>query len=57
MLLGAVDGLLKPLSHVIRKRRFPPAKAGAWLQHNVEEVGNFPYFLPELYARCGGKLE
>jgi len=23
----------------------------AWLRHNVEEVGNFERFLPELYAR------
>jgi hypothetical protein len=58
MLLGADRGLvLKPLSRVIRKRRFPSAKAGAWLKHNVEEVGNLPHFLPELYARCGDKLE
>jgi hypothetical protein len=57
MLLGAERGPLRPVAAWIRNRRFPPAKAGAWLQHNVEEVGNFPHFLPDLYERSGGKLE
>jgi hypothetical protein len=57
MVLGLDRGLLKPVAHAIRKRRFPPAKAGAWLVHNVEEVGNFPHFLPDLFDRCGGRLE
>lgn len=35
---------------VIRPRVFPDDKARAWLRHNVEEVGNFEFFLPELYA-------
>jgi hypothetical protein len=55
MVIGAESGLLKPLSRLIRWRKFPTAKAGAWLKHNVEEVGNLPYFLPELYDRCGGE--
>jgi hypothetical protein len=25
-----------------------------WRQHNVEEAGNLPYFLPELYAGKAG---
>ena len=25
--------------------------AQAWLKHNVEEVGNFEFFLPELYKK------
>jgi len=29
---------------------FPDDKARAWLRHNVEEVGNFEFFLPALYA-------
>jgi hypothetical protein len=56
MLVGADGGLMRPISRIVRKRRFPSAKAGAWLKHNVEEVGNFPYFLPELFARYGGRL-
>lgn len=34
----------------IRPRLFSDAMGEAWLRHNVEEVGNFEYFLPELYA-------
>lgn len=26
------------------------ARGRAWIQHNVEEVGNFESFLPQLYA-------
>lgn len=36
---------------VIRPRVFPDAMARAWLKHNVEEVGNLQFFLPDLYAR------
>lgn len=35
---------------VIRPRVFPDDKARAWLRHNVEEVGNLEFFLPDLYA-------
>ena len=42
--LGAlVNALVIPL-------KFDDDKIGAWLTHNVEEVGNFENFLPELYA-------
>jgi hypothetical protein len=54
MLIGIDRGVLKPVSRVMRRRKFPSAKAGAWLKHNVEEVGNFPHFLPELYDRFRG---
>jgi DAPG hydrolase PhiG domain len=57
MLIGAGGGLAKPIGRWVRRRRFPSAKAGAWLKHNVEEVGNLPHFLPELYARCEGRLD
>ena len=55
MLLGADSGPLKPVSHFIRNRRFPSAKAGAWLKHNVEEVGAFEEFLPSLYYQETGR--
>ena len=43
--------LLRPLfNRVIRPRVFPEERARAWLKHNCEEVGNFEFFLPELYA-------
>lgn len=51
MLLGAERGLLmKPLSHMIRDRIFSPQRRRAWIKHNIEEVGNLPHFLPDLYA-------
>ena len=35
----------------VRRALFPDDRARAWLTHNVEEVGNFESFLPELYRR------
>lgn len=50
MVVGADQGLLKPLiNRVVVPRKFGPERANAWLQHNVEEVGCFEHFLPELY--------
>lgn len=34
-------------------RVFPEERGGAWLLHNVEEVGNLEHFLPGLIARQG----
>jgi len=36
---------------MVRRAEFPDDKAGAWLTHNVDEVGNFESFLPDLYRR------
>lgn len=33
----------------VRPRLFPDEMGRAWLLHNVEEVGNLQFFLPELY--------
>jgi len=35
---------------VIRTFLFDEARGRAWIKHNVEEVGNFESFLPNLYA-------
>ncbi len=35
----------------IRFFLFPTARGIAWIQHNIEEVGQFEAFLPELYAK------
>jgi hypothetical protein len=35
-----------------RWRLFPPEVGEAWLKHNVEEVGNFQFFLPRLYEQA-----
>jgi hypothetical protein len=36
-------------NNCIRPFFFTKEMATAWLQHNVEEVGNFEFFFPELY--------
>jgi hypothetical protein len=52
MTIGPDSPLLRPLfNKLVRPRVYPDDKARAWLKHNVEEVGNFEFFLPELYAR------
>ena len=43
------------VNRLVRPRMFPEDKARAWLRHNVEEVGNFEHFLPDLYAREAGR--
>jgi hypothetical protein len=44
-------------NRVIRPRVFADAKARTWFKHNVEEVRNFQFFLPELYARHASSAE
>ena len=39
----------------IRARLFTEAMGRAWLKHNVEEVGNFEFFLPALYGAHAGQ--
>jgi hypothetical protein len=43
------------LNTLLRKLAFSLDKAHAWLRHNVEEVGNFEFFLPALYAAETGR--
>jgi hypothetical protein len=35
---------------LIKRYVFTPDMGRAWLEHNVQEVGNFEFFLPALYA-------
>lgn len=44
---GLPGKLLNPL---IRRFLFTADRGRAWIKHNIEEVGNFEAFLPELYA-------
>lgn len=37
------------INRIIQPLVFPKRKGIAWLKHNVEEVGNFQFFLPEMY--------
>lgn len=43
---GLLGKLLNPL---IRRLVFDEARGWAWVKHNVEEVGNFEFFLPKLF--------
>lgn len=49
---GLTGRLINPL---IRRFTFDAARGRAWIKHNIEEVGNFESFLPQLYASeaCG----
>lgn len=50
MLIGLEGGHLSRLANrLIVPRAFGADKARAWLRHNIEEVGCFEHFLPELY--------
>lgn len=51
MRVGAGHGLLKGLinSRVVAQR-FNPELVAAWIRHDIEEVGCFADFLPEIYA-------
>ena len=44
--------LVNPL---IRALAFDEARGRAWIKHNIEEVGNFESFLPQLYALEAGR--
>jgi hypothetical protein len=50
---GTLGRLVNPLIHAFA---FDEARGRAWIRHNIEEVGNFEAFLPQLYAaESGGK--
>lgn len=40
----------RPINALIRRFLFDEARGLAWIKHNIEEVGNFESFLPQLYA-------
>jgi hypothetical protein len=45
--------LVGRLINFARPRLFSDAMGHAWLTHNVEEVGNLQFFLPEYYGMTG----
>lgn len=51
---GRLGRILNPL---LRKLFFDEKRGSAWLKHNIEEVGNFEFFLPALYAVENKKSE
>jgi hypothetical protein len=53
LLVGSsLPGIGRLVNALARWRLFPPEVGRAWLKHNVEEVGNFQFFLPQLYAEA-----
>ncbi len=53
--LRMLNPFLRPFfNRIVRPRVFSDDKARTWLKHNVEEVGNFEFFLPDLHALEGG---
>ena len=48
MTIGS-SGWLRSLNLWLIGRFFPATRRRAWLKHSVEEIGNFEFFLPELY--------
>jgi hypothetical protein len=50
LIVGGDGGtLFGKFFNTVRQRLFPDAMGRAWLKHNVEEVGNLQFFLPQLY--------
>ena len=47
--LGARSALIAPVNYVLT-RRFPDNMVRAWVRHNIEEVGQLEYLLPDLHA-------
>lgn len=51
LLIGGVSGWRRWLRPLIERFVFDRARGIAWLRHNIEEVGAFEHFLPDLYRR------
>jgi len=49
MTIGSTAPLLRTVTRLVRER-FLAQTLDAWHLHNVQEVGNLPHFLPDLYA-------
>ncbi|MGB4777995.1 hypothetical protein [Microbacterium sp.] len=49
--LGGRWRLAAPINRYLRTRIFGPEMDAAWVKHNIEEVGLFEHFLPDLHAR------
>ncbi|MFT4088724.1 MAG: hypothetical protein QM658_16535 [Gordonia sp. (in: high G+C Gram-positive bacteria)] len=55
--LGARTPLMRPVNAYLRRRVFRSGMENAWIKHNIEEVGRFEHFLPELWAaHTGGSI-
>ncbi|MES2620103.1 MAG: hypothetical protein V4615_04555 [Bacteroidota bacterium] len=52
MMVGVNNVMGVVFNSCIRPLFFTKAMGPAWLKHNIEEVGNFEFFLPELYNKA-----
>jgi hypothetical protein len=48
--VGTASFLGRAVNPLIRSLAFDEARGRAWIKHNIEEVGNFESFLPQLYS-------
>jgi hypothetical protein len=48
--IGFEGRLGRPFNRLVRSRVVHKTFGEAWIKHNIEEVGNFEFFLPALYA-------
>ncbi len=50
LVIGSTLPLIgRPLTAIAKRQFMSEEMAKAWFKHNVEEVGNFQYFLPDLF--------
>jgi hypothetical protein len=42
------------LNAVAHHRAMPPRLVGPWTRHHIEEIGNLPHFLPDLFREQAG---
>jgi hypothetical protein len=57
LLVGGAGGWRRLASPLMQKYGFDRAHGLAWLRHNIEEVGMFEHFLPQLYRQETGDDE
>jgi hypothetical protein len=57
LLVGGASGWRRLASPLMQKYGFDRAHGLAWLRHNIEEVGMFEHFLPQLYRQEAGDDE
>lgn len=57
LLVGGTTGWRRWVTPLVQRLAFDEARGMAWLRHNVEEVGAFEHFLPELYRSETGLAE
>jgi len=57
LLVGGVQGWRRWATPLMQRYGFDHAHGLAWLRHNIEEVGLFEHFLPQLYRQETGLCE